>query len=114
MEGSDVKHSGTVRFMQAPGGRGTIVKVEIDYAPPGGVLGPKIAKLFGKEPGQQVEADLRRLKQLMEAGEIITTEGQPAGRPRSTSLKYDQVSRRSAGLREATPPPLSAPAQGGG
>jgi hypothetical protein len=43
-----------------------------------------------------VQEDLRRLKQLMEAGEIITTEGQPSGGPRSTSLKYDQTSRHSA------------------
>ena len=111
VEGSDVKHSGTVRFLQAPGGRGTIVKVEIDYCPPGGVLGPKIAKLFGREPGQQVEEDLRRLKQLMEAGEVITTEGQPAGRPRSTSLKYDQTSRRSAELNYAATPTLYPPAR---
>jgi uncharacterized membrane protein len=96
VEGSDVRHSGTVRFLPASGGRGTTVRVEIEYCPPGGVLGMQIAKLFGREPGQQVQEDLRRLKQLMEAGEIITTEGQPSGRPRSTSLKYDQTSRHSA------------------
>jgi uncharacterized membrane protein len=38
--------------------------------------------LFGEEPKQQVHDDLRRFKQLMEAGEIATTEGQPSGRAR--------------------------------
>ncbi|HEV8711658.1 MAG TPA: hypothetical protein VGX03_02380 [Candidatus Binatia bacterium] len=39
-----------------------------------------VAKLFGEEPSQQVEADLRRLKQIMEASEVPTTVGQPSGR----------------------------------
>jgi hypothetical protein len=38
--------------------------------------------------------DLRRFKQVMETGEVMTTEGQPAGRQASTSWKYDSASRR--------------------
>jgi uncharacterized membrane protein len=38
-----------------------------------------IAKLFGEEPEQQIGDDLSRFKQLMEAGEIATTDGQPKG-----------------------------------
>ena len=34
----------------------------------------------GEEPGQQVEEDLRRFKQLMETGEIASTDVQPSGR----------------------------------
>jgi len=34
----------------------------------------------GEEPSLQVREDLLRLKQLMEAGEIATTAGQPSGR----------------------------------
>jgi uncharacterized membrane protein len=93
---SDVSHSGSVRFEPAPAGRGTIVRVDMRYKPPAGLPGAAAAKLFGKEPGQQVQEDLRRLKQLIEAGEIITTEGQSAGRPQSTSWKYDLTSRRDA------------------
>jgi hypothetical protein len=44
-----------------------------------GKLGTAVAKLFGEEPGQQLDEDLRRLKCLMEAGEIPTIEGQPSG-----------------------------------
>ncbi len=79
-EGADVDNSGFVRFQPASGGRGTEVKVVLEYNPPGGVLTTAIAKLFGEEPEQQVGDDLRRFKQLMEAGEIATTEGQPSGR----------------------------------
>src|SRR5262249_17833416 len=77
-ENADVYNSGPVHFHGAPGGRGTAVKVVIRYAPPAGALGVAVAKLFGEEPSQQVEADLRRLQQIMEAGEIATTVGQPS------------------------------------
>jgi uncharacterized membrane protein len=80
VEGADVDNSGFVRFTPAPHGRGTEVKVVIEYNPPGGAVGAAIAKLFGEEPEQQAGDDLHRFKQLMEAGEITTTEGQPSGR----------------------------------
>jgi uncharacterized membrane protein len=52
----------------------------MEYRPPGGAVTSAIAKLFGEEPEQQIGDELRRFKQLMEAGEIATTEGQPSGR----------------------------------
>jgi uncharacterized membrane protein len=79
VEGADIDNSGFVRFQPAPTGRGTEVKVVMEYNPPGGVIGATVAKLFGEEPEQQIGDDLRRFKQLMEAGEIATTEGQPVG-----------------------------------
>jgi|SRR3954464_12673871 uncharacterized membrane protein len=87
---ADVRHAGTVQFLRAPGGRGTIVRVTMEYQSPGGVLGIAFARLFGKEPGQQVEDDLRHLKQVIETGLIPTTKGQPAGRPTGTSKKFDR------------------------
>jgi uncharacterized membrane protein len=91
LEGSDVDQVGYVRFERAPGGRGSIVKVEMRYRPPAGVVGATVAKLLGKAPGRQIKDDLRRFKQIMEAGEIITTEGQPAGRSSSTSWQFDRT-----------------------
>lgn len=80
VEGSDIDNSGFVRFQKAPADRGTEVKVVIEFNPPGGMIGNAIAKLFGEAPAQQVGDDLRRFKQIMETGEIATTEGQPSGR----------------------------------
>ena len=71
LEGSDVDHAGAVRFMRAPGNRGTIVKVNMEYNPLGGVVGATIAKLFGEEPEQQMDDDLRRFKQVLEVGEVV-------------------------------------------
>jgi uncharacterized membrane protein len=79
VEGADIDNSGFVRFQPAPAGRGTEVKVVIEYNPPGGAIGDAIAKLFGEEPKQQIGDELRRFKMLMEAGEIATTQGQPKG-----------------------------------
>ncbi|MBW4657174.1 MAG: SRPBCC family protein [Drouetiella hepatica Uher 2000/2452] len=78
--GADVDNSGFVRFKSAPQGRGTEVKVVIEYNPPGGAVTAAVAKLFGEEPEQQVGDDLRYFKMLMETGEIATTEGQSSGR----------------------------------
>lgn len=78
LEGASVDNAGSVRFADAPGGRGTRVKVELQYNPPGGPVGAIVARLFCREPSQQVGEDLRRFKSIMEAGEIPTTEGQPA------------------------------------
>jgi uncharacterized membrane protein len=93
LEGSPVEHSGWVEFEPATGERGTVVRVDFRYRPPAGQLGALVARLFGEEPRQQVREDLRRFKQVVETGEVITTEGQPAGRAESTSWKFDQTIR---------------------
>lgn len=94
IEGSDVDHRGVVRFEPAAGNRGTMVTVEIRYALPGGTLGSAVAAWSGDDPRQSIKMDLRRFKQVMETGDVITTEGQPAGRAESISWKYDAATRR--------------------
>jgi uncharacterized membrane protein len=93
VEGSELEHSGVVRFDPAPGNRGTMVTVTMRYAPPGGTLGSAVAAWFGDDAPQAIKMDLRRFKQVMETGEVITTEGQPAGRENSLSWKYDAAAR---------------------
>ncbi|MFN7927941.1 MAG: SRPBCC family protein [Blastocatellia bacterium] len=93
VEGSTVENTGAVRFERAPGGRGTMVRVRMQYNPPAGVVGATVAKLLGEDPDWQIKDDLRRFKQLMETGEIITTQGQSAGRSSSTSWKFDTAIR---------------------
>jgi uncharacterized membrane protein len=79
LEGADVENSGSVSFVEAAGGRGTVVRVELTYSPPGGVLGKWGARLFGEEPEQQALSDLRRFKQLMETGEVMLSDGSLVG-----------------------------------
>ena len=42
------------------------------YAAPAGKVGEAMAHLVGDDPGQQMADDLRRFKQVMEAGEVST------------------------------------------
>jgi uncharacterized membrane protein len=79
LEHADVRNAGVVTFTRGPGGRGVTIRVSLTYAPPGGKLAAVVARLFGEEPGQQVQDDLRALKQLLEAGEVPTIAGQPRG-----------------------------------
>ena len=78
LEGADLDHAGSVHF-EPDLRNGTIVKVVLEYRPPAGKLGTGIARLFGQEPAQVLDTDLRRLKQLLETGEIPLVDGQPHG-----------------------------------
>lgn len=74
-----VPNSGVVRFEPAPAGRGTVVRVDIEYRPPAGAIGRIVAKLFGEEPTQQIVGDLARFKQVIETGEVVRSDGSPQG-----------------------------------
>lgn len=80
LEGSDIQHSGSVRFNPAPGDRGTEVRVDLRYEAPAGKAGVALAKLFGEEPALQVQDDLHALKQVMETGEVTRSESTMRGR----------------------------------
>lgn len=77
LPGADVPNAGAVRFTPAAGGDETEVQVELRYDPPAGALGAAVARLFGEEPHQQIEEDLRRLRQIMDAA----ARANPAGAP---------------------------------
>lgn len=76
---SAIENSGQVQFSDAADGRGTVVRARILYSAPGGKTAQGIARFFGESASQQLRDDLRRFKQVMEAGEAPTTEGQPHG-----------------------------------
>ena len=102
LPGSMVNSKGSVHFESAPGGRGTIVHVSMVYNPPGGSLGAAIAKLFGEEPSLQLRDDLRHFKQMMEAGEIPSVEGQPSGRIKEFRYSMDGRMRERDLVEEAS------------
>ena len=79
LEGSEVANEGAVQFVDALGDRGTEVYVKLQYDAPAGSAGAAVAKLFGEEPSQQLRDDLRRLKQVLETGEVVRSEGSLLG-----------------------------------
>jgi uncharacterized membrane protein len=68
-----------ISYAPAPGNRGTEVRVILDKSAAGGGLGQKVAAAFGTDPQRQLDDALRRFKQLLEAGEVIRSEGSPEG-----------------------------------
>jgi uncharacterized membrane protein len=76
---STIENRGSVRFRELPYDRGTEVKVTFAYDPPGGIIGEKFAQLANGVTAATIEEDIRHLKQILEAGEIPTNDGQPRG-----------------------------------
>jgi hypothetical protein len=56
------------------------VHVLLAYDIPGGEVGKAVAKYLGEEPHQQLDDDLRRLKQVLETGEVVRSDGAPWGK----------------------------------
>lgn len=71
-KGAATPNNGEFELRDAPGGRGTEIHAKIAYQPVGGSLGRYAAKFTQKEPGIQLRRDLKRLKSLIEAGEVPT------------------------------------------
>jgi uncharacterized membrane protein len=66
--GDDVRHAGAVTFLPH-GSQTTEVEVDLTYDAPGGKVGATIARLFGQDPGQQIEEDLERFKRVLETSD---------------------------------------------
>lgn len=81
LPGSTVDHHGSVRFVRAPGLRGTEVRVHLHYSPPAGQIGRGLAWLLGSDPEGLIREDLRRFKQLLETGEVVMSDGPGLWRP---------------------------------
>jgi uncharacterized membrane protein len=69
LDGSLVAHAGLVQFEPAGEGR-TRVHIRMSYNPPGGWLGHGVAAAFGVDPKSSLDADLVRMKTLLETGRI--------------------------------------------
>jgi uncharacterized membrane protein len=75
---SDIVTAGSVTFKPVRSGQAAEVSVHLQYEPPAGRAGAMLARIFGREPSQTIREDLRRLKWVMEAGEIPrTSTGEP-------------------------------------
>ena len=89
VEGSEVKTMGSVHFEAAPADRGTVVSLAMDYSVPGGKLTEWFLLFTGETPDFLAITNLKRLKALLETGEVPTVEGQPSGRDEdSHTLKH--------------------------
>jgi uncharacterized membrane protein len=74
--GSVVRHDGSVRFEPLNGG--TRITVRLRYFPPAGEFGHAIAALFGADPKTEMDADLLRMKTMIETGRAPHDAARPA------------------------------------
>jgi len=68
VEGSQFDNSGSVRFERAPGNRGTLLRVEVDYS--GNRAAAALGKVLQMDVGRRIMHDLRNFKQVLELGEV--------------------------------------------
>jgi uncharacterized membrane protein len=68
VEGSTVANAGYVLFEPNTDGS-TEVTVKISYNPPAGAIGHAVAAVFGADPKTEMDADLMRMKSLLETGQ---------------------------------------------
>jgi uncharacterized membrane protein len=78
---SQIAHAGVVRFTDAPADRGTLVHVTAGFRLLPHFAGPRfLGRSLQGPPRARLREDLRRFKQILETGEVSTTEGQSHGR----------------------------------
>jgi uncharacterized membrane protein len=85
LPGADVVTAGSVTFATVRNKRTTQLAVNLQYEPLAGRTGVLVAALSGREPSQTIREDLRRVKQMLEAGEI----------PRATRMRWLRPTRLS-------------------
>lgn len=71
--------SGDVRFVIAPGDRGTELHLDHEPEARGGAVGARAAKILGQSPDQAINDELRRFKALVETGVVARSEKSPEG-----------------------------------
>jgi uncharacterized membrane protein len=100
---SPVPLSGTVRFVPAPGGRGTEIHLDMRLDP-AGPFGRGIARILAKGMELQVDGDLRRFKQVLETGGVVHSDasihrGPHPARPPAPEEAPDFIRQRQGGSR---------------
>lgn len=108
VEGSTFAHRGEITFSSAPGGDRTEVRVAMELGLPGVAPSAALANLLTRP---QIKGDLRRLKQVMETGEVLLSDasavkGKHPAQPSERAVRRARAeSSRIAKLRdrEVTP-----------
>lgn len=113
LSGSEIANAGSVQFKPEDGGAATLIKIELQYEPPGGTIGAAFAKIAGSDPSKQIRDDLARLKQLLETGKSSGSESgaaaAPKKQPSAKGWNRDAVAAASEESFPASDPPSWTP-----
>jgi uncharacterized membrane protein len=80
---SDVRHEGEVHFVGTTDG-GTRISVRLSYLPPAGAFGHAVATMFGADPKSEMDADLLRMKSMIETGHAPHDAARPGALPKES------------------------------
>lgn len=86
-DGSRQPELAAVRFVKAPGDRGTEIHVEVRGDGGAAKLGQAVGKLVGRDPLAKAKDDLRRFKQRVETGVLAQSDAVPTGELAERKLK---------------------------
>ncbi|HEU0036540.1 MAG TPA: SRPBCC family protein [Kofleriaceae bacterium] len=103
LPGGDISHDGSIELREAPGDRGTVVEIKLHYFPPGGLL--IASTLYGflrKLTAVQLGAELARLQQILETGELTT------GARRVEDLRLDDKAISATQVIGTQPAPVTS------
>ena len=83
LPGQAIQHAGSVTFKPARSGRGTVVRVHLQYAAPGGRAASWLVWLAGEDPARLTRDGLRALKRRLEgpSGEHLPVHPAPSPLP---------------------------------
>jgi uncharacterized membrane protein len=98
LPGADIDNAGSVWFSPVPGDRGTVVRLEMKYVPPGGKAGALISKMFRQDADSEVEEDLNRLKTLLETGQLPESENGDSSRWRERTAEFTRKAADAANV----------------
>jgi hypothetical protein len=90
-----------LRFVDAPGDRGTEIHVEVEARGVARIVPQAVQKLLGTEPVAKAKDELRRFKQRVETGVLAQSDAVPAGelleskrgQRRAQPLKADELQK---------------------
>ena len=96
-----------VAVTAAPGDQGAELRVRMESSPPGGAVGAKVASLVGAVTGSDPQRDLddalRRLKQIIETGEVVVSDASPEGTDASRQRHQPAAEPAEPSKNAATP-----------
>jgi uncharacterized membrane protein len=94
VEDGPVAQEGRIELVDAPQGRGTEIRAELRYR--SGRLRRVIGLASGDEPDLALRDTLRRVKSLIECGQVIDTRRDPSGRSPAQEKATDKVREKLA------------------